>query len=111
MRHIIAVRPRLGYNLASEKTQQLAIDMIQKIQSTAQEQTHASQKVHTVRDLAPLFWEIFQVKQRLDRTRRRDFGEPSPLLPWLCQARLPLRASIRASSPDLPNPRKWIALR
>jgi integrase len=62
-------RPCLGYNLAPAEIQQLAIDMIQKIQATAQQQSQASRQAPTVRDLLPLFWETFQVKKRLDRTR------------------------------------------
>ena len=62
-------RPLLGYDLTPAEAQQRAIEMIQKIQATAPQHAQTARQAPTVRDLLPLFWEIFQVKKRLDRTR------------------------------------------
>jgi integrase len=68
-------RPLLGFDLTPPEAQQRAIDMIQKIQATALQHAQAAQKAPTVRDLIPLFWKIFDVKKRIDRTRPRGILE------------------------------------
>ena len=62
-------RPLLGYNLTPKEAETRAIAMLVKIQSTAQQRSTTHTRDLTLRDLLPLFWESFQVKQRLDRTR------------------------------------------
>ncbi|MGH9549190.1 MAG: tyrosine-type recombinase/integrase, partial [Terriglobales bacterium] len=61
-------RPLLGYNLANEQAEQEAIAMIAKIQAGPQATT-VQHSPRTLRDLVPLFWQSFEVKQRIDRIR------------------------------------------
>ena len=61
-------RPLLGYDLTKEQADLAAITMIAKIQA-ASHTPAAQHNQRTLRDLVPLFWQSFDVKNRVDRVR------------------------------------------
>ncbi len=74
-------RPLLGYDLSSAEAQQRAIAMIQTIHANAYPQAHAAQHPLTMKDLLPLFWNSFTIKNRVDRERPAGIIE-NYLLPF-----------------------------
>lgn len=72
-------RPLLGYNLSKEQAEQTAVAMIAKIQTQSGEQGRLHSQA-TLRDLMSLFWDIFELKKRIDRVRPRGILE-NHLLP------------------------------
>jgi integrase len=75
----IRYRPLIGYDLTKEQAEQEAIKLIAKIHAGSQEQ-QVRHSQRTLRDLAPLFWDSFEVKKRVDRARPRGILE-NHLLP------------------------------
>ncbi len=67
-------RPLLGYNLTPEEAQRAGFSMIQKIQDG---KFHVALKKEdsTLEDLLPLYWESFELKNRVDRVRPRGIIE------------------------------------
>jgi integrase len=72
-------RPLLGYNLTKEEAEQAAIAMIAKVQAQPDKEGNPDSKA-TLRDLMPLFWNIFDLKSRIDRVRPKGILE-NHLLP------------------------------
>src|SRR5919112_44332 len=59
-------RPLLGYDLAPSEADNLAIELIHKIQTCKPERPASA---ITLREVLPLYWKVFEVNQRVDRTR------------------------------------------
>ena len=67
-------RPLLGYNLTPEEAQQEAITMIHKIQA-GKFHMALEKGGSTLEDLLPLYWESFELKNRVDKVRPRGIIE------------------------------------
>lgn len=65
-------RPLLGYDLSPHQAQQCAIDLIHKIQNEEHEKPRS---LITLHDVLPLYWQAFEVKKRIDRTRPKGILE------------------------------------
>jgi integrase len=74
-------RPLLGFNLTKDQAQEAAIAMIAKIQARPST-PEGRQDRRTLRDLVPLFWDSFTIKNRVDRARPKGILE-NHLLPAL----------------------------
>ena len=70
----VRYRPLLGYNLTPEEAQREAFTMIQKIQAG---EIHMAfeQGGSTLDDLLPLYWETFELQNRVDKVRPRGIIE------------------------------------
>ncbi len=64
-------RPLLGYTLTPEEAQRLALDMAQKIQQGTSEPDYKESNKTIFKDVIPLFWNNFKVKNRIDSQRPR----------------------------------------
>ena len=65
-------RPLLGYDLSPDQAQQCAIELIHKIQT---QEVEKPRSLLTLHDILPLYWQVFEVKKRIDRTRPKGILE------------------------------------